>query len=73
VNAPKQSTPANKLKSLREAIVAGTYRPDTEAVAAAILSHWSGEVTAVAWLKSFDQELADSEEPAEARSETSNF
>jgi Anti-sigma-28 factor, FlgM len=78
VNSPKESTPTDKLESLREAVEAGTYRPDTEAVAAAILSHWSGEVTADAWLKSTyqeatSQEEADSEEPAEARSETSNL
>jgi len=73
VNSPEESGPADKLELLREAVDAGTYRPDTEAVAAAILSHWSGEVTANAWLRSFGQDEADSEEPAEARSETSNF
>ena len=73
MSSPKESRPADELESLREAVEAGTYRPDTEAVAAAILSHWSGEATADAWLRSRDQEEADSEEPAEARSETSNF
>ncbi|MFV2000803.1 MAG: flagellar biosynthesis anti-sigma factor FlgM [Acidimicrobiia bacterium] len=73
MSTPEAGAPDEKLDELRKAVVAGTYQPDLEAVAAAVLRHWSGEVSADAWLKSANQEVGDPDESAEARSDTSSF
>jgi len=72
VSSLAASVADDKVESLRAAIAAGTYRPNAEAVAAAILRHWSGEATADAWLDAVDQEDVESEESVSARSDTSS-
>jgi len=73
VKPPKPPIPSEKVESLRARVSAGTYEPDLEDVAGAILRRWTAEAATYAWLKSVDQEVADPEDSADARSDTSSF
>lgn len=73
MNIPEPAVPSEKVESLRARVNAGTYEPDLEDVAGAILRQWSAEAATYAWLKSVDQEAGDPDDSVDARSDTSSF